>query len=225
MLGFQRGQRVDKQRFTEAIRCGHCGNHAPMKTVAEYRQVTTHSHEGAPFDWDEGPFWELSKCPACGGVVLRRGYWHEHLSDETGPDYEVLYPAQRQEIEGLPKEIASAYAAALKVKPIDSNAFGVLLGRVLDLVSIEQKAEGDSLYNRLKDIARKGIIPERLADMAHGLRKLRNIGAHADLGELTPLEIPILESLIKAILEYVYSAQTMVSRVQEKLDALKEKKT
>lgn len=216
---------MDQPKFTETIACGHCGNHAPMRVVAKHSEITTHTQEGAPFDWDAGPFWELSKCPACGGIVLRRGYWHEHLSNETGPDYEVLYPAESQEIEGLPKKIASAYTAALKVKPIDSNAFGVLLGRVLDLVCIEQNAEGDSLFDRLKNIAGKDVIPKQLAEMAHGVRKLRNIGAHADLGELTPAEVPTLENLIKAILEYVYAAPAMVSRVQEKLDALKAKNT
>jgi hypothetical protein len=95
---------------------------------------------------------------------------------------------------------------------------------VFDLVCIDKAAEGDSLFARLKNIADKGIMPQQLADMAQQLRQLRNIAAHANLGELTKAEIPILESLSTAILEYVYSAPELVQSVQAKLDALKAKK-
>ena len=97
----------------------------------------------------------------------------------------------------------------------------MLLGRVLDLLCIDQSANGESLYEKLKDIADKNIIPDRLADMAHGIRQFRNIGAHANLGELTESELPILETLIRAVLEYVYAAPAMVTSVQSKIDELK----
>lgn len=95
---------------------------------------------------------------------------------------------------------------------------------MLDLVCIDKKAEGKTLHEKLKDIAGKGIMPDQLADMAHQLRQLRNIGAHANLGELTDEEIPILESLSRAVLEYVYSAPALIKNVESKIDALKSKK-
>ncbi|MCL1089634.1 DUF4145 domain-containing protein [Shewanella profunda] len=211
-------------KFSSALTCNHCGNKAPMAIVSKYSRIRTHEHEGSPMVWDEGPFWEMLECPACKGISFISGYWHEYIHDETGPDYELLYPAKAKLIRGLPPGIAKSFEAAQKVKPIDTNAFAVLLGRVLDMVCIDKKANGDSLFNRLKDIADKGIMPQQLADMAHQLRQLRNIGAHADLGELTDAEIPILESLSNAILEYVYSAPALVQLVQSKIDALKEKK-
>lgn len=207
------------QNFTQKIKCNYCGNETPMEIVATHREKQEYSDKG--ISWDEGTDWELLKCPACWKIIFSKKKWH---SEEIEPIYEILYPAKSKDIEGLPEKIADAYTTAMKVKNIDTNGFGVLLGRVLDLVCIEQKANGKNLYEKLKDIADKGIIPERLAEMAHGLRKLRNIGAHADLGELTTEEIPILESLIKAILEYVYAAPAMITRVQEKLDALKANK-
>lgn len=174
--------------------------------------------------WDEGPFWEILECQACNQVLFRKGYWHEYRSEETGPRYEILYPNEPEQIRSLPKPISKAYEAAQKVKAIDSNAFAVLLGRVLDLVCIDKNATGDSLFERLKDIANRDIMPQQLADMAQALRQLRNIGAHADLGELTKAEVPILEDLIKAILEYVYSAPALVQIVQLRIDELKTKK-
>lgn len=215
---------MSEKKYTTAMTCAHCGNKAPMLITAEYSRIRTHDHEGSPMSWEEGPFWEVLECPACDSVLFRKGYWHEYLSDETGPEYEILYPNGPEKIRGLPKQIAKSYEAAQKVKAIDSNAFAVLLGRVLDLVCIDKNATGETLYERLKDIANKGIMPQQLADMANALRHLRNIGAHADLGELTPAEVPILESLSKAILEYVYSAPALIQLVQSKIDALKSKK-
>lgn len=206
---------------TEPFLCSHCGNKAPMLIVAKHSKIESYDDETSNITWDAGPFWEILECPSCERILFRKGYWHEYLSEETGPEYEILYPNVPEHIRGLPKKISKAYEASQKVKSIDSNAYAVLLGRVLDLVCIDKNAEGDSLYERLKDIAEKDIMPQQLADMAHGLRQLRNIGAHADLGELTPAEVPILENLSKAILEYVYSAPALIQIVQSKIDALK----
>jgi hypothetical protein len=123
----------------------------------------------------------------------------------------------------LPSKVAKAYEAAGRVKPVDPNAFAVLLGRVLEHVCEDRGAIGETLNERLGDLAQKGEIPRKLADMAHGLRNLRNVGAHATLGELTESEIPILDDLCRAILEYVYSAPALVARVQERLDGLRAK--
>jgi hypothetical protein len=110
--------------------------------------------------------------------------------------------------------------AALKVKPIDSNAFAVLLGRVLELLCIDRKAIGKTLDNKLSDLATKGEIPSKLVDVAHNLRKFRNIGAHADLGELTAKEVPILDDLCRATLEYVYTAPHLAQNAENAVKAL-----
>jgi len=55
------------------------------------------------------------------------------------------------------------------------------------------------------------------------VQKLRNIGAHADLGNLTKDEIPILSDLCKAILEYVYTAPALTDQVRRRLARLKRK--
>jgi len=217
---------IGRNIYTEPIICKHCTNKAPMEVIAKYDQIgeSTYLIGNDEHGFDEGPMWQLVKCPACNDLQLRKADYHEFLSSEFGIEYEILYPSTDKKISGLPEDVSKAYEAAQKVKSIDSNAFGVLLGRTLELICIDQKAKGKSLYEGLKDLASKGIIPDPLAEMAQGLRELRNIGAHPNLGELTSSEIPILESLIIAILEYVYSAPLKVTLVQQKLDALKKKK-
>ncbi len=122
---------------------------------------------------------------------------------------------------GLPPEVERAYKAAQEVKRIDVNAFGVLLGRVLDKVCEDRGATGDSLAKRLQDLAARGEVPEHLVDMAHQLRQLRNVGAHANLGELTAGDVPILDGLIRAVLEYVYSAPAFVRQVEQRIEQRK----
>lgn len=194
-----------------------------MLIAAVHSRIELQEHEDTAITWNAGPFWQILECPCCDGVIFREGYWDEHLYEDTGPEYKILYPSGPEHIRGLPMKISKAYEASQKVKLIDSNAFAVLLGRVLELVCIDKNAVGNSLFERLKDIADRGIMPQQLADMAHALRQLRNIGAHADLGELTNAEVPILEDLSIAILEYVYSAPALVELVQSKLDAFNKK--
>ena len=97
------------------------------------------------------------------------------------------------------------------------------MGRVLDLVCEDRRASGDSLDKRLRSLADDGEIPAKLVDVATGLRRLRNIGAHADLGELTGSDLPVLDDLTRAILEYVYSAPHLAREAQERFAKLKKK--
>jgi len=142
------------------------------------------------------------------------------LGDETGPDYTIKYPPkndQHKKINVLPKDIEQAYNTAEKVKFVDSNVFAVLLGRVLDKILLNKKADGDTLNDKLNDLAQKGLIPKTILEAAHSIHKLRNIGAHAELGELTEQEIPILEDIIVVILEYLYSVSDMIEQVTKKI--------
>jgi Domain of unknown function (DUF4145) len=101
--------------------------------------------------------------------------------------------------------------------------YGVLLGRVLDAVCEDRQAIGDTLDQKLKSLADKRDIPEKLVKVAAGMRKLRNIGAHADLGELTEAELPVLDDLTRAILEYVYAAPLLATEAEERFTRLKRK--
>jgi len=57
--------------------------------------------------------------------------------------------------------------------------------------------------------------------MAQGIRILRNIGAHADLGEIIADDVPILKDLCEAILEYIYRAPARLKILEKRLDSLK----
>lgn len=210
-----------ENKFTPVIKCNHCGNKAPMKIVAEHSEVDPiRDHDGDVVDEAHDCF-ELVRCPACEKISLRNYSYGPWVDSDSDVIIEVLYPKEPSTIRGLSKEVQKAYEAALRVRSIDPNAFAVLLGRVLDKICEDRKAEGRSLSDRLDDLAKRGEIPSRLSEMAKSLKDLRNVGAHANLGELTAKEIPFLDDLCRAILEYVYSGPELLERVQNHLKKLK----
>jgi uncharacterized protein YbaR (Trm112 family) len=209
------------KQFSPDMKCGHCANRAPMERVATYSGVKEHTaNDGAwGINWSAGPIYEMLVCPACEGVTLTKFNFNDVDPEEI--DNEVLYPIDDSLPAGLPSSVAKAYEAARLVRNIDANAFGVLLGRVLELVCHDRSASGRSLSEQLHDLAAKGEIPAKLVEVANGLRGMRNIGAHPSLGELTQAEVPILDDLARAILEYVYSAPLLAQKAAERMAKLK----
>lgn len=214
----------EKKRFTASMKCGHCHNTAPMEIVADCSTVREYpTDDQSDGSWDEGSVYETCKCPACNNMTFRSCDWHSGRMDESDIEYKVLYPLGEKVLRGLPRKIDAAYKAAHKVRNIDANAYGVLLGRVLDFVCEDRSASGKTLDEKLKSLAENKEIPSKLVDVAAGIRKLRNIGAHANLGELTVAELPVLDDLTSAILEYVYSAPFLAREAEERYAKLKTK--
>jgi len=174
--------------------------------------------------WEAGSVYELIECPACGEISLRKYFWHSILSDGEEIGYKYLYPLDQRGPQGLPNNIKSGYEEAQRVRNINTNAYAVLLGRVLDLICADRNASGDTLDKKLKSLSERGEIPEKLVDVSSGLRNLRNIGAHADLGELSSADLPVLDGLTRAILEYVYSAPLLINEAEKRLAKLKKEK-
>lgn len=201
--------------------CGHCGNSAPMDIVARWKKdLTDHDETNGPLYPQAEHWYETLICMTCDKPTFRSVFRHDELDSDRGVVV-VLYPQTEIMSSGLPDTIFKAYEAARKVKYIDANAFAVLIGRLLELVCVDQKAEGKNLFHKLNDLSDKGIIPEKLSKVAQGLREHRNIGAHAELGELTEEDVPLLEKLTHAILEYVYTAPALAKRAEKQLAKLK----
>jgi hypothetical protein len=166
-----------------------------------------------------GPINQLLLCSACDGVSFAVIGYHDAFVEESTT--EILYPLLRKTPVGLAPAVAKAYEAALKVRNIDAKAFGVLLRRVLELVCADRGANGRYLNKQLDDLAERGEVPKQLAEMAHRLRTFGNIGAHAAIGELRDEEIPVLEKLCEAFLQYVYYGPHLLEEADQRLKALK----
>lgn len=223
-----------KQQTTEFLRCKHCGNYAPMKIAASY-YLSTKPNSDCPEDEyyehygyckpepDQGYTYELLLCLDCNKVTLREFFEHD-LMDPEDIKLETLYPPQGLNIFCFPPSIQKAYEAALKARSIDANAYAILLGRMLEVICEDRKAKGEHLYDKLKALAEKGEIPNNLVGVAHGIRMLRNIGVHETVEGLSSDEIPVLDDLSRAILEYIYIAPNLARQAEERSERWKVKK-
>jgi len=211
---------MTEKEFSGETKCGHCGNVAPMEIRSTVSQVRNHEDPRTGYPWEAGFVHELLVCPACDGIILRRYFWHDNF-DPSEIKMEVVYPRQMEVPVGLPATIQQEFEAALKVRSASPNAYGVLLGRLLELVCDDRGAEKGKLSARLQDLSTRGEIPSKLVDMAEKLQELRHVGAHASVGELTAAEVPILDSLCRAILEYVYSAPHLVTQAADTLQKVR----
>ena len=73
---------------------------------------------------------------------------------------------------------------------------------------------------RLNHLVASERIPKTLAEMAHHLRQLRNIGAHLTEEEIRTEDVPVIIDFVEAILEYLYVAPSKIRAVQERLARL-----
>ena len=85
-----------KKAFTEVVKCGHCGNRAPMEIVATY----TYERPSDP-EWSQSDNYQLLACPACNAVTLRSYYWHDAY-DPDDVTFTTLYPSSAKVLPGLP---------------------------------------------------------------------------------------------------------------------------
>jgi hypothetical protein len=188
--------------------------------VSRHAALRDHYDE-AVGDYRVGYAFLMIECPACNNITLLRQEWHTGMDDAVPQQVDVVYPSQRPVTAGLPPVIQKAFEAAERVKSVDANAYGVLVRRGLELVCQNRGAKGRSLHDQLQDLGAKNEIPARLVTIAFGLKNLGNIGAHAGLGDLSPREVSLMDSLFDAILEHVYGAPHLIEVVERRIRELK----
>lgn len=216
---------TNSKNLSKIAPCGHCHNISAMPIIG----CVTKNDEYEDSDYghmigESGCTYCVLECPACMKINIVCYDWHDSMESEDEYEYEILYPLNQKFPLGLPDKISNAYKAAEKVKTIDVNAYAILMRRMLELVCIDRSAKEGTLAFMLKDLADKNEIPQKLVNVAKGLKDFGNIGAHAGSGELSEKEIPILNALSKAILEYIYSAPYLATLAEKQLEKVKSKK-
>lgn len=206
--------------LSKLISCRHCGSISKMEILGNVVNQDEIGDDDHGY-YISGTTYSILNCPACSKVNIVSYDWYEEMEEEVS--YDFLYPHNPSYPLGLPDKILSAYKAAEKVKSIDVNAYAILMRRLLELVCFDKKAKSGTLASMLKELADKNEIPQKLVKVASGLKDFGNIGAHAGSGELTEKEIPIVNALCSAILEYLYSAPHLASIAEDKLKTIKSK--
>jgi hypothetical protein len=196
--------------------CGHCGYDGPLEHKGNVTaEQTEQFHDGiGSYAWAQ--IWSLSRCPQCGGPTLVSYGWSDEWSDPENTDVTRLYPSP-QDDSSIPLRVRQQLTTTRRVKSIDPGFFALGVRRMLEAVCLEEAAEGDSLVEQLQVLADKDRLPQTLVEAATELRKFGNLGAHVSEVEVRPEDLPLLDDLADAILEYLYRAPAKVAHVQDEL--------
>lgn len=211
----------EMKQWEQTITCPHCGNETPQ--VVEYETTSIErvsTGDGRALPLENYNF--LVRCKTCNGISLYSS-WElaEDPHDLEDAHCYCLYPKIEAIPSNVPDVIRQSYNEAKRVEKISPTAYVILIGKSLECLCEDKKAEGDNLKNKLDDLAKKGIIPETLLKMGHGVRLLRNIGAHPSDYDITPEEVSIISDFFVAVIEYVYVAPEKIKSLEEKLKRYK----
>ena len=194
--------------------CSHCGNKTPhlIKTqISSHEEVYDSNGECLG---EIKTYYYLTECKTCNGISLFSDW---EASDNPGDLQKAsqLYPPPRELGEAIPKEIRKSYEEARKVEKISANAFAVLIRRSLELLCRDQKAKGNNLKEQIADLSERGIIPNKLVEMAETLRFIGNIGAHEIEVDIDQTETRAIDDFLVAMLEYVYVAPNKIKNFKD----------
>jgi len=196
---------------TRDLSCGHCGFRGPIVEKGEVLLT-----EYADGDWDRGaPLIREAAivyyCVVCDGTTV----WKQSASDDFGGIFTErrLFPTTRDN-QAIPEKVRIRFDAARKVKVAEPGLYAVGVRRMLETVCNEEGATGKDLFAKLDDLAHMGRIPTTLAEAAHQLRKLGNLGAHDSEVDVEPADVPVIADLAEALLEYLYRAPAQLAAVQ-----------
>lgn len=205
------------------LTCGHCGNMTAFTIAAEGFRPTTIVSAGAEMiTWTT---WRVLLCSTCSQPTLERDTQtisggSNGAKPPRGPSPELLYPVSRTLLTALPPSIGRIYQETLHVEKHSPRSCAVMAGLALEAVCEHERARGSTLSERLNHLVASERIPRTLAEMAHHLRQLRNIGAHFTQEEILSEDVPVIIDFVEAILEYLYVAPAKIRALQERLARL-----
>lgn len=200
--------------MSPSLYCQHCGNrgiHAIIISVIEKEKVEVEPGNFYDIDYEI----VFARCENCKRHSLFSFF--EANSDESYS----LYPKEKQIEDTIPPAIRKAYEESLRIKQISPIAFTIMIRRTLDLICKLEGAKGFTLYDKIKYLGEKNIIPERLSDMAETIRLLGNKYTHEDIEDSPNNEIDVLEYFLDTIIEYLYVIPKKLDILKKKIEELK----
>ena len=205
------------------IKCFHCGNKTPMKSVGQYSWGSK-DLDLRERDIDFNYLYELFACPVCHHVTLRQLYTDEFMYHPMAYDYyeereeTILYPISSIECVAVPPNIKNAYEAALKVKSIDKNLCLIGLRRTLEMILKDKGAEKWGLKDKIEEIASKGILPDSLKEASSFAKVLGDTAAHDKDLEIDMNDVDSVSDFIRYIIEYLYVVPYKINSYKEIFD-------
>lgn len=188
------------------LTCYHCGNKGLLKIENIHNKTyggPVYNEVCVVIDYDslEKYRWFTLSCPVCGKVTLYEEC-DDDLYQETFIRY--LYPPIDLEFNGVPESVRTAFESALKVKNVDSAICLLSLRRVLEAICKEKNANGGNLYEMVKDMIKKKVLPEMFDDACWIIRILGNSVAHGDTKTFYKSQVEQTINFVETIINYLY---------------------
>ena len=134
------------------------------------------------------------------------------------PESKIEYPIIAVSPEGVPKEIYSAFEAAVKTKGIDYAICLLSLRRVLEMICKDKEAVGKDLEKKIDDLIEKKIFPPMIEDACWIIRQMGNDAAHADKVNVYTYDVEQVISYVATIIDYLYSLPFRVENMKKKIE-------
>ncbi|MDI3477951.1 MAG: hypothetical protein PWQ59_1476 [Thermoanaerobacterium sp.] len=159
----------------------HCGNRAPQKLVYTQEYFDKgYDTEGKLVDSQLRSKYYVAVCETCNQILLYNAFI-EIVPDSFFYEAELVWPEFGQLHKSVPSNIHEIYLEPSRIKELAPNAFAaVQIRKDLEAICDDRGVKNGSLKDRLDDLASKGEIPPKLAEITQVLRLLGNIGAYND---------------------------------------------
>jgi hypothetical protein len=136
-----------------------------------------------------------------GGVIEWRGiHWWPSAAAHVSAD--------------VPGDIAEVFQEAVQALHAECpRASAVMARRTLEAITVEKGVSGNSLAERLKNMASTGALHPTLADWAKEVRLVGNAGAHFDpITKVTKEDAGQLIAFVRELLKYLYELPAELAR-------------
>lgn len=173
-------------------KCNHCGNEGYLDIKGTYQETIGENDNDIGFIPTEVLTFYLLECPICLNPIIVQESC-DLCFEDSAPKLKLLYPNDSIRTEFAPKEISKTYMNLKEIyRRNDLDSCLAVLRILLEKIANDQKAEGSSLDQKIKDLAKKKIIPTTIENLSNILRKLGNKGAHGESGVLSKKETKML---------------------------------
>jgi len=206
------------EQYTRASFCPHCCNTAPQRLIHSYSFYPTwYSPDGSPVPEGQSP--ELThfifECLTCHDILLYTAIASDDIEDAS-----LSYPSETDLHKSVPDDVRKCYGEAKRIQNIAPNAFSVMIRRALEAICEDRGVEKGNLHARLKKLADRGDLPNKLAKITNVLRELGNAGAHNTSQKVSIPMTWAMDNFFRVIVEYVYVAPAKLKEFTEKLEKL-----
>jgi len=169
--------------------------------------------------------WLAYACSTCGGLNVFGAFF----SVDASPDQiercrlhprgaDLLPPPHTMEPnQPIPDRVLSQYEEIWPLRHRVPTAFIGQIRRLLEFVCTEQGAAGKDLFEKLKDLTLKQILPGYFSQITNLLRRVGNMGAHAGDADLTIWDAELIDDFFRSVLEYLYVAPAKIRRMERRL--------